>query len=55
MFEDTVPTMQLAVPDFGIIEGKFQITSLEYSGNHDAEATWEIALASAGSVTFTEV
>ena len=52
-FDDGTPVLELVIPDFGAITGPFQITSLEYAGNHDAEATFEIALASAGSITFT--
>ena len=44
--------VQVIIPDFGRIEGRFQITGLEYSGNHDGEATYEIALASAGVLSF---
>lgn len=51
-FDGEVPRFQVIVPDFGIVEGAFQITSLEYSGTHDGEATYEIALASAGKLTF---
>jgi len=40
------------VPDFGTIEGPFQITSIEYAGSHNGEATYEISLASAGELTF---
>jgi TP901-1 family phage major tail protein len=43
------------VPDFGIIEGPFQITSLEYSGSHDGEASYELSLASAGALTFSAI
>ena len=32
-----------------MIEGPFQITSIEYSGQHDGEAVYELALASAGA------
>ncbi|MDO5657841.1 MAG: phage major tail protein, TP901-1 family [Paracoccus sp. (in: a-proteobacteria)] len=52
-FDGEVPDCQVIVPDFGIIEGPFQITSLEYSGSHNGEATYEIALASAGALRFT--
>ena len=48
-------TAQIVVPDFGDIEGPFQISSLEYGGDHDGEATFEINLASAGEITFTGV
>ena len=43
---------QVVVPDFGTIEGPFQIVALEYGGAYDGEATFEIALESAGEVTF---
>jgi TP901-1 family phage major tail protein len=47
--------MEIVIPDFGTVTGPFQITSLEYAGNHDAEATFEIALSSAGEITFAEL
>ncbi len=52
-FAGGMPVFQVIVPDFGIIEGAFQITSLEYGGSHDGEATYEIALASAAELNFT--
>lgn len=51
-FDGEVPRFQVIIPDFGIVEGAFQITSLEYSGSHDGEAAYEISLASAGALTF---
>lgn len=54
-FNAQTPGFQLVVPDFGIMEGPFQVTSLEYAGTHDGEATFEIALASAGQLSFTAV
>ena len=51
-FDGEVPKCQVIIPDFGIIEGPFQITSLEYSGSHNGEATYEIAMASAGALNF---
>ena len=52
-FDGAVPRFQVIVPDFGIVEGAFQITSLEYSGAHDGEATYEMSLSSAGAIAFT--
>ena len=52
-FDGEVPNFQVIVPSFGIIEGPFQITSVEYSGNHNGEASYELALASAGQLVFT--
>ena len=51
-FAGEIPRFQVIIPDFGIVEGPFQITSLEYAGDHDGEATYEIALASAGAIRF---
>lgn len=52
-FDAEMPEFQVVVPDFGVVEGAFQITALEYSGSHNGEATYEITLASAGALTFT--
>jgi TP901-1 family phage major tail protein len=52
-FAGEIADWQLAVPDFGTVEGPFQITSLEYTGSHDGEVTFEVALESAGPVSFT--
>ena len=52
-FNGQTPAFRVIVPDFGTIEGPFQITSLEYAGNHDGEATFDLSMASAGAITFT--
>lgn len=52
-FAGEIVDWQLAVPDFGTVEGPFQITALEYTGSHDGEVTFEMALESAGPVSFT--
>ncbi len=52
-FDGEVPLFQVVIPDFGIIEGAFQITALEYAGSHNGEASYELSLASAGALTFT--
>lgn len=52
-FSGSIRNWQITVPDFGAVEGPFQITSLDYSGEHDGEMTYEMALASAGSLSFT--
>jgi TP901-1 family phage major tail protein len=52
-FDGTIRDWQIIIPDFGTVEGAFQITALEYSGGHDNELTFEIALESAGALTFT--
>jgi TP901-1 family phage major tail protein len=49
------PDFQVVIPDFGIVEGPFQITAIEYAGTHDGEATYEMSIASAGALTFTGI
>ncbi|NYS23966.1 phage major tail protein, TP901-1 family [Rhodobacteraceae bacterium 2376] len=51
-FAGEVPVFQVVIPDFGLVEGRFQITGLDYAGSHNGEATYEIALASAGALDF---
>lgn len=51
-FTGETANLQIVVPEFGTIEGSFQITSLEYSGQHNNEITFEISLESAGAITF---
>ena len=51
-FDAETPDFQVEVADLGTIEGPFQITSIEYAGSHNGEATYEISLASAGLLTF---
>ena len=53
VFDGETPDFQVVIPDFGVVEGPFQIASLEYAGTHDGEATYEMALSSAGELTFT--
>lgn len=54
-FAGEMPRFQIIVPDFGVMEGAFQINSIEYAGNHDGEAVYEIALSSGGVVDFTAI
>ena len=52
-FAGTILTYQIVIPDFGMLQGAFQISALEYSGRHDGEVQFEIALESAGAIAFT--
>ena len=52
-FDGETPDFQVIIPDFGIVEGPFQVTAVEYSGSHNGEATYELSLASAGALAFT--
>jgi TP901-1 family phage major tail protein len=54
-FSAAIARWQLAIPGFGAVEGPFQITALEYTGNHDGEVTFDIALESAGALTFASL
>jgi TP901-1 family phage major tail protein len=51
-FNGEIPAFQVVIPDFGTVEGPFQITSLEYAGSYNGEATYELSMASAGALTF---
>ena len=52
-FAGTIRNWQLILPDFGTIEGPFQITALEFSADHAGEVIFDMALESAGQLTFT--
>lgn len=51
-FDGETPEFQVVIPDFGTMTGAFQIASIDYAGSHDGEASFEIALVSAGPVRF---
>lgn len=52
-FDGAVKNFQVVIPSFGTVEGAFQITSLEFAGEHNGEVTYDMALESAGALTFT--
>lgn len=52
-WDGETPLFQVVIPDFGVVEGPFLITSIEYAGTYDGEATFEMALASAGTLSFS--
>ena len=52
-FGGTIRDWQLILPDFGVVAGPFQITALEFKGDHAGEVTFDLALESAGALTFT--
>jgi TP901-1 family phage major tail protein len=51
-FDGSVINYQMVIPDFGTVQGPFQLTNLEFAGEHNGEVTYELALESAGEVTF---
>lgn len=54
-FNGTVRNWQIIVPSFGIIQGAFQVTALEYAGEYDGEVSYSLALESAGALGFTVI
>lgn len=51
-FGGTIRNWQLILPHFGTVEGPFQIVALEFSADHAGEVTFDLALESAGEVSF---
>lgn len=51
-FAGDILAWQVVIPDFCTVSGPFQVTALEYAGSHDGELTFEIALESAGALSF---
>lgn len=51
-FAGSILVWQILIPAFGSVTGPFQVTALEYSGEYNGEIRFELALESAGSLTF---
>lgn len=51
-FDGAIRPWRIVIPDFGTIEGPFQISSLDWRGEHAGEITFDLALESAGALTF---
>ena len=51
----TIRNWQLILPDFGTVQGPFQIVALEFSADHAGEVTFDLALESAGEMTFAAI
>ena len=51
-FDAEMPQFQVVIPSFGTVQGAFQITSIDYVGTYNGEATFDLSLASAGALTF---
>jgi TP901-1 family phage major tail protein len=52
-FDGAILDWQVLIPDFGVIEGPFQITALDYRAEHQGEITFDLSLESAGLISFT--
>jgi TP901-1 family phage major tail protein len=53
LFDGSIVAYQIVIPDFGTVQGPFQLTSLEFAGEHNGEVTYDIAMESAGELAFT--
>lgn len=54
-FDGTILNYQIVIPDFGVVQGAFQLTALEFAGEHNGEVTYDLTLESAGELTFTAI
>lgn len=54
-FDGVIANWQIVVPSFGVVSGPFQISSLDYRGDHTGEVTFELALESAGALSFATI
>jgi TP901-1 family phage major tail protein len=54
-FDGAIRAWQIVVPDFGTIAGLFQISSLDWRGEHAGEVTFDIGLDSAGPLAFVAI
>ena len=52
-FDGEIRSWQVIVPDFGTVQGEFQIAAFELTGEHNREVSFELNLESAGELTFT--
>ena len=52
-FDALIRAWQVIIPGFGTISGLFQVSSLDWRGEHAGEVTFDLALESAGVLTFT--
>ena len=51
-FDGEIRDWKILVPDFGTVQGPFQVTSLDYRGDHLGEVAFDLSLESAGALTF---
>lgn len=54
-FDGLIRDWQVVVPNFGTITGPFQVSSLEYRGDHAGEVTFDMSIDSAGALTFVAI
>jgi TP901-1 family phage major tail protein len=51
-FGGSIHDWQVVIPDFGTVTGPFQISALEYNGQYNGEVMFDLALESAGQLSF---
>ncbi|MBB1248283.1 phage major tail protein, TP901-1 family [Rhizobium sp. G21] len=51
-FAGSVLDWRIVIPDFGQVTGPFQIAALDYYGQFDGEVLFDLALESAGQLSF---
>ena len=52
-FAQSAEVFQFIIPNFGIIEGPFLISALNYAGTYQGEASYELTMISAGKPVFS--
>ena len=52
-FDGVMFDAQFIIPSFGIVEGPWAITSLDYAGEYNGEVTFSMTFESAGQLIFT--
>ncbi|MFL1877046.1 phage major tail protein, TP901-1 family [Hansschlegelia beijingensis] len=52
VFDGAIAEFQIVIPDFGAVQGPFQVTGLEFRGDHAGEVAYDLALESAGALSF---
>ena len=52
-FSQAIHDYRFTIPSFGTIQGDYQVTALDYAGEHNGEATFSMTFESAGQLTWT--
>lgn len=49
----TLANYQFVLPGLGTYQGAFQVTQMDFAGEHNGEVTYDLTFESSGQVTFT--
>lgn len=52
-FDGLLRDWEIVIPGLGALSGPFQISNLDYRGEHATEVTFDISLDSAGPISFS--